>query len=439
MISATDVLHTDDLSSFFLNKLVFVGTTATGSGEVFPTAISPVFLGVEIWATIAQSILDQYLPYKPGWAKGVCVASILIFGLSLSLLLPYLGALGMVFTSSGIIAFLFFLQNLLWTKEQIFISFFFPSLTLALVALFHLIYGFFMERRQKRMLREVFGAYVSPEHIDMIIQEKGTLNLLGEKKELSVLFSDIREFTSRAEEMSPIEVRDFLNSYFTEVTEAIFEQKGTIDKYIGDAVMAFWGAPLSDEQHALHAVQTGFSMLEHVKKQNKLLAAQKKQEFHIGIGIASGPMFVGDMGSKYRLAFTVLGDTVNLASRLESLTKYYGVDMIVSEQTYQMTKEVIIHQILDIVMVKGRHKENTIYRPLCLLTEKTTAIEEERSLHERAFEAYKQGNWDEARDLWRQAKEKSMNQKIYEVYIARIGNRSAPETGWSYIQKFEEK
>ncbi len=438
-VSATDVMRDRVSADQVRGKLIFVGATATGSGDLVSTPISQTFNGVEVHASIAQGMIDNYLPYKPGWEKGVSVALVLLFGIPLAFFLPRLDTLKMLLISGISVGCMLLLARWAWSADRVVLSMFFPIFGVAILFFFNIIYGHLMEARQKRAIQNVFGQYVSSEYIDSILEKGIGIEMRGESKDLSILFADIRGFTTFSEKMNAAELTAFLNDYFTEMTEAIFLNHGTIDKYIGDAVMAFWGAPLDDPQHPVHAVQSALDMEKRLIDFNLRLAREKKEPVEFGIGIASGTVYAGDMGSKFRRSYTAMGDDVNLSSRLEGLTKRYFVRCIVSEKTFLGAKERFLFRKLDTVQVKGKEKAVAIFEPLCSLDSGTNQIREEAALQERALEAYAQGKWDEARQIWNKLKGMGGNLKLFEMYLERMQTPSPPDPNWTGIQKFETK
>lgn len=439
MLSATDILHNRVAADAVRGKLVFVGATATGSGDLVPTPMSHSYNGVEIHATIAQSIIDGYLPYKPSWQKGVSVALVLFFGLSLALLLPRLGPLSMLAATGGSMSLLYFFSYWTWRHEKIVLSFFFPIVVMGILFLFNLIYGFVAEAKQRQMIKNIFGQYISSKYIDKILKEGSIIEMRGESKDLTVLFSDIRSFTTISEKMSPTELTAFLNQYFTAMTEVIFQYQGTIDKYIGDAIMAFWGAPLEDPASPYHAVISALAMQKKLEELNGKLAAQKMPAIQIGAGIGTGTMFVGDMGSKFRKSYTVMGDTVNLSSRLEGLTKHYHVKTIVSENTFLATRERFLYRKLDKVQVKGKENAVVIFEPICPIEDAEPKIRQEIESHALALEAYCTGDWERARQIWEKLRESGDNRQLYEMYLERMTPPAAPGPNWNGVQKYETK
>ncbi len=439
ILSATDVIHHRVSPESVRGKIVFVGATATGSGDLVATPLAQSFNGVEIHASIAQGILDQYLPYKPGWGKGLAVAFILCFGIALSLIFPRLGPLPMLLVCGSCICALFLFDYWVWSRDRIAFSLFFPVFVIALLFLFNMIYGYRVESKQRQEIKDIFGQYVSSEHIDLILRGESSIEIKGESKELSVLFSDIRGFTSFSEKMSATELTAFLNEYFTAMTEVIFNNQGTIDKYIGDAIMAFWGAPLEDAMNPYHSVCAALAMQKKLEKVNQEFSKQNRPMIHAGIGIATGKVFVGDMGSKFRRSYTVMGDTVNLGSRIEGLTKRYFVNIIVSENTYSHTKDQFLYRKLDKVQVKGKQTAVLLFEPLCLIQEASEPMKKEAEAHNEAIDAYIRGDWDRAREIWSTLSTAGENPKLYQMYLERFASSPNPGPDWDGVQKYETK
>jgi adenylate cyclase len=268
------------------------------------------------------------------------------------------------------------------------------------------------------------------------------LGLEGESKELTVLFTDIRNFTKISEPMTASEVKQFLALFLNPMTEIIFNHKGTIDKYVGDMIMAFWGAPLPDFAHALNAVSSAWDMKVKLADLNVRLKSLLLPEINVGIGINTGTMSVGDMGSEFRRAYTVLGDSVNLASRLESLTKFYQVGIIVGEKTQEETKNDFIYRKLDRVKVKGKANAHDIYELVSPLVQAPADILENIKLHEKALNAYFNQEWDASDKLFKQllAQDPS-HAALCKLFLERIASLSQTpkKTIWDGVYTFETK
>lgn len=437
-ISALDVLNEKAAKEAINGKLIFIGSTASAIGDLRPSAISPVYPGIEVHASVASGIIDRYLPYKPSWGKGVTLLVMLTIGTLYALILPFLGVFAISILCLPLPAAMIFANYMLWSTQAIVVSIFLPVALILLLFLMNIIAGYLFESRRSKDLKSMFGQYVPPEYLENMLKQGGEFGLEGETKELSVLFSDIRGFTSVSEKMTATELKQFLNQYLTPITEVIFNHKGTIDKYVGDMVMAFWGAPLDDPKQVYNAVTTGMAMQARLSKLNDVFEKEKKPRIKIGVGINTGIMNVGDMGSKFRRAYTVLGDTVNLASRLEGQTKFYHVEIIVGEQTYNLSKNDFVYRKLDKLKVKGKETGVAIYSPLCLANEATPELKKELEEHHETLEAYFHQNWEKAEGGFKSLQEAYPHQKeLYAMYLERIeflkANPPGPDWDGAYV------
>jgi adenylate cyclase len=256
----------------------------------------------------------------------------------------------------------------------------------------------------------------------------------GESREMTVLFADIRDFTTLSESMNPRQLTQFMNEIFTFLTQIIYKHRGTIDKYIGDEIMAFWGAPLTDEHHAHHALEATLEMIAELPNLHKRLKKQNWPPIEIGIGVNTGTMSVGNMGSEYRMAYTVLGDAVNLGARISALTKVYHTPIIVSDFT-QKKVEGIVFQEIDRVRVKGKAESVTIVTPLDILTNTGIITLEDRDGFINALTHYRNQQWHIAEQEFMKLKEHSVNPKLYSVFLHRIHQFSShpPEENWDGV------
>lgn len=440
-ISATDLLQGKAPSELLTNRLVFIGSSAAGK-DLFTTAISPVYPGVEIHASIAAGILDRYFISTPPWGDGLSFFLILAIGFLASILLPFCGPILSFILFLFLEVGLFFLELWIWKSYSLFFSIAAPCISLFVIFLFEEVYGYFFETRKKKEMKDIFGQYVPSQHIEKMLKKKKGIDLEGENKELSVLFSDIRGFTSISEKLSAKEIKQLLNEYLTPMTKVIFDHNGTIDKYVGDMIMAFWGAPLPDENHSLHAVEAGLAMQRRVEALNKELQTSKKITLKIGVGINSGMMNVGDMGSKFRRAYTVLGDAVNLGSRLESLTKAYHVQIIVSPATFEKTKNEFIYRKLDKVQVKGKKEPTEIYELVGKAGDMSSSLQNELDQHHHALDLYFSQKWDEAeKEFSKLAKNYPDHKELYALFLDRIKawRESPPPEDWDGTFILESK
>jgi adenylate cyclase len=290
------------------------------------------------------------------------------------------------------------------------------------------------ERRQKREIRQLFGQYVPEDYVNELLESPEHHSMEGQTRTMTVLFSDIRNFTTISENLDATEVKNLLNSFFTPITEIIFNNKGTIDKYVGDMVISFWGAPMEDKEHAYHAVSTSLTMIEHLPIINAELLEKGLPSLQIGVGLATGPMNVGDMGSKFRRAYTVLGDTVNLGSRLQDLTKFYKVPILTNDITHAGQNNFVWRPI-DKVAVKGRAGALTIYQPLGMVASVTTEVETELQRYLMALNFYYQQNWKEAETSFKSLLVSAPSTYLYQLYLDRITQfkKTPPPEHWDGV------
>jgi adenylate cyclase len=315
-----------------------------------------------------------------------------------------------------------------------------PLLLISMLFLLNMAYGFFIEARSRRQITGIFGTYVPKELVDEMAKDPGTYTTKGESRDMTVLFSDVRSFTTISEGLAPTELTAMMNAYLTHMTESIQQDRGTIDKYIGDAIMAFWGAPLKDEKHAEHALRSAMAMQKKVKEIGPEFIKRGWPKLEIGVGLNCGMMNVGDMGSTFRRAYTVLGDAVNLASRLEALTKEYGVGILVSENIVNSVPNVIYRE-LDRVRVKGKLEPISIYEPIGLKGEVPNQLLDEIDRFHRALDRFRQQKWDDAEASLTKLMDADPKRKVYRVYMDRITALRAkpPGVNWDGVFTFTTK
>jgi len=271
----------------------------------------------------------------------------------------------------------------------------YPVLTMTTIYLGITVYRYVTEEREKKKVRGAFQYYLTASVVNEILKDPSKLKLGGDKKNLSVMFSDIRGFTSISEKLSPEELVRILNEYLTAMTDVVFKYDGLLDKYIGDAIMAVFGAPLDQPDHALRACRTGIEMMSELRRLREKWAAEGRPDINIGVGINTGDMVVGNMGSQMRFDYTVMGDSVNLASRLEGTNKEYGTNIIISEFTHEIIKDELFCRELDAVRVKGKKLPIRIFE---LLGDRKDAAQWQEFVgrFETGLAKYRTGLWDEA-------------------------------------------
>lgn len=439
--SAKDVLNKKTPPDAFQGKIVFIGTSAIALGDIHATAVEGVYPGVEVHATIAHGILEDKFNYKPSWALGAEVFLTVIFGLIFVFVFPFLGprTLGLIIFIVPV-AFVL-LNNEILERTGLIISILIPIAIVILFAVVNILYGFLFETLKRERLKEMFGQYVPEKHIDEMLKTSGkNLALQGEDREMTVLFADIRNFTTLSEPLSASQLKDLLNEFFTPMTEIIFKYRGTIDKYVGDLIMAFWGAPLKDKKHAQHALSAALEMQSAVIQLQTEFAKRNLPEINIGIGVNTGIMSVGDMGSKFRRNYTVLGDAVNLASRVESLTKYYGAKIIATEFT-QKDQTLFVFKLLDRVRVKGKNAAIPLYELISKRKDISSALSREVELSNHALEYYFKQEWQKALELFSQLSEEHPDVKLYRLYLSRIKEfqETPPPSDWDGVFIHTEK
>jgi adenylate cyclase len=330
--------------------------------------------------------------------------------------------------------------NLYWWNENLVLPLAMPLLMIGLLYLLNMAYGFFIESRTKRQITGIFGTYVPKELVAEMARNPASYSTQGESRDMTVLFSDVRNFTSISEGLTATELTALMNAYLTEMTESIQAQRGTIDKYIGDAIMAFWGAPVKDEKHAEHALLSALAMQKRVRDIGPEFIKRGWPRLEIGVGLNCGVMNVGDMGSSFRRAYTVMGDHVNLASRLESLTKEYGVGILVSENIVTTVPSVVYRE-LDRVRVKGKLEPISIYEPVGIKGDVAEQILDEIDRFHRALDRYKEQRWDDAERLLVSLAQADPQRKVYKLYLERVANlrMNPPGSDWDGVFTFTTK
>ena len=438
-VSASDVLNNKVPLKSLKNKIVLVGTTAPGLMDLRATPVQSNYAGVEVHANIISGILDNNIKQRPAYTQGAEFVLLLLAGLLLTFNLPKLSPLKATLLTLVVLTVVLGINFASWQYANLVLPIASLLVMVSLIYLLNMSYGFFVESRGKRQLTGLFGQYVPPELVDEMAQNPEAISLKGESREMTVLFSDIRGFTTISEGLDPEQLTLLMNEFLTPLTKVIHEQRGTIDKYMGDAIMAFWGAPLKDNHHAQHALNAAIKMVEALKPLNVKFAEKGWPAIKIGVGLNTGNMTVGNMGSSFRMAYTVMGDTVNLGSRLESLTKKYGVDIMVSEFTKAQTQGMIYRE-LDTVRVKGKDKPVTIFEPLGRAEQLTRETLDELNLYSEALKRYRNQEWDLAETQLNNLA-KTAAHPLYELYLARIKQfkKTAPDKNWDGVYTYESK
>jgi adenylate cyclase len=419
-ISAVDVINERVALDDLKGKIVLVGTTAPGLLDLRATPIEAVYPGVEVHANMIGGMIDRNIKQKPPYVVGAEFILLLLAGLTMALLLPLLNPLkSMLVTVAALVAvvagnlMVFHFGNLVLPLAS-------GLVMITLLFALNMSYGYFVEARGKRQITGLFGQYVPPELVDEMAKNPESFSMEGESREMTVLFTDVRGFTTISEGLDPKQLSQLMNEFLTPLTEVIYKHRGTVDKFMGDCIMAFWGAPLPDPNHAKNGIIAGLEMHEVLAKLKTEFQKRGWPEIKIGVGLNTGRMSVGNMGSKLRTAYTVMGDAVNLASRLEGITKEYGADIIVGEGTRDAVPDVIYRE-LDRVRVKGKDKAVAIYEPVGLQGQVAKAKLEEIKLYGQFLRLYRAQDWDQAElQLFNLQKMVPTNKLYSETFVERI-------------------
>lgn len=439
-ISAADVLAKRLAPGTLKDKIILVGTTAPGLLDLRVTPVGETYPGVETHANVISGFLDGKVFVKPDYAVGFEVVILLFSGLTLAFALPLLSASRAVLVSLAVIATIAGLNFWLYSGYGLVLPLA-SALVMALTAFaLNMSYGYFVESRSKRELAHLFGTYVPPELVDEMVKDPDSYSMKATTKELTVMFCDMRGFTKMSESMEPTQLQALLNSVFSRLTDLIRGNRGTIDKYMGDCVMAFWGAPVDTPDHAGLAVKTALEMSNAVRKINEEHKIKGLPEIGIGIGVNTGTMCVGDMGSDIRRSYTVIGDSVNLGSRLEGLSKTYGVDIVISESTRKQAND-FAWQELDKVRVKGKDQAVSIFWPLAPIDRIDKDITDELKTWGMALKAYRAQDWDQCDVQLLNLHRINGKKFLYRLYAERVASmRLLPfDPEWDGATNFETK
>ena len=439
-ISASDLLAGKLAPETLKDKIVLIGTTAPGLLDLRVTPVGQTYPGVEAHANVISGLMDGKIFFRPDYAIGYEVVILVLSGLTLAFALPLLSATRAVVVSGVVIALLVALNFWLYLGAGLVLPLA-SALVMSLTAFaLNMSYGYFVESRSKRELANLFGTYVPPELVDEMVKDPDSYSMKATNKELTVMFCDMRGFTRMSEGMEPTQLQELLNAVFSRLTDLIRANRGTIDKYMGDCVMAFWGAPVDTPNHAQLAVKTAIEMAAAVSKINEEHRAAGTPEIGIGIGLNTGTMCVGDMGSDIRRSYTVIGDSVNLGSRLEGLSKTYGVEIVVSEATRRLAPE-FAWQELDKVRVKGKEQAVAIFTPLGPLERLEKARADEVKTWAALVKAYRAQDWEQCDLMLLNLQRMNAKKYLYELYSDRVASmRLLPfDPGWDGATNFETK
>jgi adenylate cyclase len=444
-VSAIDLLEGRAPPEKIRGKLVLIGTSAAGLNDIKTTPVDPAMPGVEIHAQVLESALNRAVLAQPYYGPAVEFFAAMILGILVIIFAPMfgpvtLGGIGALFATLLIGASWYF-----YAHYRLLIDFTYPLLSTSAIYLTLIFTSFVREQSQRRQIRSAFGQYLSPALIEQLAQSPEKLVLGGEEREMTIMFSDVRGFTTISESYKhdPQGLTSLMNRFLTPLTNAILARKGTIDKYMGDAIMAFWNAPLDDKEHQLNACEAAVDMLERIDELNKVREQEAEEGGHVyipinvGVGLNTGTCVVGNMGSDLRFDYSVLGDSVNLASRLEGQSKEYGFPIIVGSKTALAVKEKFAILELDFIMVKGKKEPEVIY---AIAGREDTAhsgrFQRLRNLTIEMLACYRSRDWEGALaaiERGRRTDDANALELLYHLYEARIRNYQSnpPPEDWN--------
>ena len=444
-VPAINVLEKTVAPDKIAGKLVLIGTSAVGLNDIKTTPVSPAMPGVEIHAQVLESALTGAVISQPNYGIAVEFTTALLFGLLVIAFAPMFGpvtlvVLGAVF-ASGLIGTSWYF----YSQHRLLIDFTYPLMSTTAIYLTLIFSSFVREQAQRRQIRSAFGQYLSPALVEQLAQAPEKLVLGGEEREMTIMFSDVRGFTTISESFKhdPQGLTKLMNRFLTPLTNAILARKGTIDKYMGDAIMAFWNAPLDDKEHQLNACNAALDMLEKIEALNKIREVEALEggftfiPINVGVGLNTGSCVVGNMGSDLRFDYSVLGDTVNLASRLEGQTKEYGFSIIVGSKTAMAIKEKFAILELDFIMVKGKKEPEVIYAVAGREdTAHSARFQRLRNLTIEMLACYRSRDWEGALgaiERGRRSDDGHSLEYLYKLYDARIRSylKNPPPDDWN--------
>ncbi len=444
-VSAADVLDGSIPVDKVDHKLVLIGTSAVGLNDIKTTPVSSAMPGVEIHAQVLEAALTKSLLSRPTSIIVVELLAAIVLGILVIILAPMFGPVALVAIGALFATLVIGTSWYFYSQQRLLIDLTYPLLSTTAVYLTLIFSSFVREQRQRKQVRGAFAQYMSPVLVEQLAQSPEKLVLGGEEREMTIMFSDVRGFTSISESYKhdPQGLTALMNRFLTPLTNAILARKGYIDKYMGDAIMAFWNAPLDDKVHELNACEAAVDMLERVDELNQVREQEALEEgrpfipLNVGVGLNTGTCVVGNMGSDLKFNYSVLGDSVNLASRLEGQSKEYGFPIIVGSKTALAVKEKFAILELDFIMVKGKKEPEVIY---AIAGREDTAqsgrFQRLRNLTIEMLACYRGRDWDgalEAIERGRRTDEAHSLELLYNLYEARIRDYQSnpPPQDWN--------
>jgi adenylate cyclase len=444
-VSAADVIDGSVAQEKIAGKLVLIGTSAVGLNDIKTTPVSPAIPGVEIHAQVLEAALTKQILSQPPYGPLLEFGAALLLGILVIVFAPKFGPITLVAVGALLATLLLGASWYFYTQHLLLIDFTYPLLSTTAIYLTLIFASFVREQAQRRQIRSAFSQYLSPALVEQLAQSPEKLVLGGEEREMTIMFSDVRGFTTISESYKhdPQGLTALMNRFLTPLTNAILARKGTIDKYMGDAIMAFWNAPIDDKEHQLNACEAALDMLERIDGLNKEREIEAQNGGHayipinVGVGLNTGTCVVGNMGSNLRFDYSVLGDSVNLASRLEGQSKEYGFPIIVGSKTALAVKDKFAILELDFIMVKGKKEPEVIY---AIAGREETAqsgrFQRLRNLTIEMLACYRSRDWEGALaaiERGRTTDEAHSLELLYDLYEARLHSyrENPPPEDWN--------
>ncbi|RPJ15940.1 MAG: CHASE2 domain-containing protein [Desulfobacteraceae bacterium] len=432
-IPVTDILKKTADTSLIKDTIVIVGATAVGIYDLRVTPFSNVFPGLEIHANVIDSILSKDFIYYPSWTYLFDIMSIIIAGLLLGFVIPRVSiAAGTALFIVQFLGYIFICYMLFFTEGWI-LNLVYPLTGMLIVYISITLYRYMAESKQKKFIRDAFSTYLAPSVVEQLINSPEKLDLGGQERNITAFFSDVQGFTSIAEKLSPKEIVDLLNEFLTEMTDIILEYEGTLDKFEGDAIIAFFGAPNDLPNHAEVACRACIKMQKKLEALRESWRLENRPVLKMRIGLCSGNAIVGNMGSTNRMDYTMMGDTVNIAARLEGVNKIYGVYTMISDSTFAAAGNGIVTRELDMVNVVGRTKPVNIYELIGYAEDVDDRMRTTFELYQKGLEAYRKMDWDTAISHFISALDISINDGPSKTMLARCNEYkiSPPGKDWN--------
>lgn len=431
-ISVTDILNDRVAAERLRDKIILVGVTAMGIYDLRVTPFDNVFPGVEIHANLIDGLLSGDFLHQPAWAAAFDVLVMVACGLLLGFALPRVGAVSGAALTSLLGLACVGLCQWLFSQKGLVLNLVYPLLSIILIYIVISLYRYLVQESQKRFIRNAFATYLSPAVVNQLIESPEKLVLGGEKREITAFFSDVEGFTTISETLDPVTLVELLNEFLTEMTDIVLANAGMVDKFEGDAIIAMFGAPNALANHARAACHAAVEMQERLDALRAKWEAEKGVTIRMRVGLYSGFAVVGNMGSNNRMDYTMMGDTVNTAARLEGVNKLYGTYVMIGESTYDAVSDTVFARQIDSINVVGKRRPVRIYELIGKSDTVDESVSRVAALYEKGLHSYRNRQWDEAIASFEQALSILPDDKPSRVMAERCRQyrENPPEKDW---------